>query len=53
MSDSHHPRILLSLSLVSLGIHVFHVLMGNIRYQYIYIFVGWDIIESIMWYLFG
>jgi hypothetical protein len=24
----------------------------SIGYKYIYIFVGWDIIESILWYLF-
>ncbi|PMD16251.1 lactose permease [Hyaloscypha hepaticicola] len=25
---------------------------GNIGYKYIWIFVGWDVIESILWYLF-
>jgi Sugar (and other) transporter len=25
---------------------------GNIGYKYIWIFVGWDVIESIAWYLF-
>jgi sugar porter (SP) family MFS transporter len=25
---------------------------GNIGYKYIYIFVGWDVFESIMWYFF-
>ncbi|KAE9376357.1 putative MFS lactose permease [Stipitochalara longipes BDJ] len=25
---------------------------GTIGYKYIYIFVGWDIVESILWYLF-
>ncbi|WWD22920.1 hypothetical protein CI109_107415 [Kwoniella shandongensis] len=29
------------------------IALGNIGYKYIYIFVGWDIIESIAWYLFG
>ncbi|KAI1809373.1 lactose permease [Poronia punctata] len=27
--------------------------LHNIGYKYIYIFVGWDIIEVICWYLFG
>ena len=27
--------------------------LGNLGYKYIFIFVGWDIIETIMWYLFG
>ena len=26
--------------------------LGNIGYKYIYIFVGWDVIESILWYIF-
>ena len=25
---------------------------ANIGYRYIYIFVGWDIVESVLWYLF-
>jgi hypothetical protein len=29
------------------------IALGNIGYKYIYIFVGWDMIESGMWYLFG
>ncbi|CAK7199150.1 hypothetical protein SEUCBS139899_001822 [Sporothrix eucalyptigena] len=29
------------------------IALGNIRYKYIYIFVGWDIIEAGMWYFFG
>jgi len=28
------------------------IALGNIGYKYIYIFVGWDIIESIAWWLF-
>jgi hypothetical protein len=26
--------------------------LGNLGYKYIYIFVGWDCFESLMWYLF-
>lgn len=26
--------------------------LGNIQYRLIYIFVGWDIVESIAWYFF-
>ncbi|KAL1900654.1 hypothetical protein Sste5346_002379 [Sporothrix stenoceras] len=29
------------------------IALGNIGYKYIYIFVGWDIVESGLWYLFG
>ncbi|WRT69911.1 uncharacterized protein IL334_006902 [Kwoniella shivajii] len=28
------------------------IALGNIGYKYIYIFVGWDIVESIFWYFF-
>ncbi len=23
------------------------------RYKYIWVFVGWDLIETVMWYIFG
>lgn len=29
------------------------IALGNIGYKYIYIFVGWDIVEAGLWYLFG
>lgn len=29
------------------------IALQNIGYKYIYIFVGWDIIEALMWYIFG
>ncbi|CAK7230739.1 hypothetical protein SBRCBS47491_007689 [Sporothrix bragantina] len=29
------------------------IALGNIGYKYIYIFVGWDVVEALMWYLFG
>ncbi|KAF2998367.1 hypothetical protein E8E14_005582 [Neopestalotiopsis sp. 37M] len=29
------------------------IALGNIGYRYIYVFVGWDVIESIIWYFFG
>jgi hypothetical protein len=29
------------------------IALFNIGYRYIYVFVGWDIIESILWYIFG
>jgi MFS family permease len=29
------------------------IALQNIGYKFIYIFVGWDIFESVMWYLFG
>ncbi|KIH90510.1 hypothetical protein SPBR_00308 [Sporothrix brasiliensis 5110] len=29
------------------------VALGNIGYKYIYIFVGWDVVEAGLWYLFG
>ncbi|KAI1840534.1 hypothetical protein JX266_013263 [Neoarthrinium moseri] len=29
------------------------IALGNIGYRYIYVFVGWDVVEAIMWYLFG
>ena len=28
------------------------IALGNIGYKYIYIFVGWDVIEAILWYFF-
>jgi len=28
------------------------IALGNIGYKYIWVFVGWDVIESIMWYFF-
>jgi sugar porter (SP) family MFS transporter len=29
------------------------IALGNIGYKYIFVFVGWDIVESICWYIFG
>ncbi|KAK3935843.1 general substrate transporter [Diplogelasinospora grovesii] len=29
------------------------IALQNIGYKYIYVFVGWDIVESILWYIFG
>ncbi|KAI1380504.1 general substrate transporter [Hypoxylon crocopeplum] len=29
------------------------IALGNIGYKYIYVFVGWDVVESLLWYLFG
>ena len=29
------------------------IALGNIGYKYIFVFVGWDIVESIIWYLCG
>ena len=29
------------------------IALGNIKYRYIYVFVGWDCFEALMWYLFG
>jgi sugar porter (SP) family MFS transporter len=29
------------------------IALGNIQYRYIFVFVAWDVIESIIWYLFG
>ncbi|TLD33777.1 hypothetical protein PspLS_00039 [Pyricularia sp. CBS 133598] len=29
------------------------IALGNIGYRYIFIFVGWDLFEALMWYLFG
>ncbi|KAI1478057.1 general substrate transporter [Daldinia eschscholtzii] len=29
------------------------IALGNIQYKYIYVFVGWDVVEAILWYLFG
>jgi len=29
------------------------IALGNIKYKYIFVFVGWDIIESLLWYLFA
>ncbi|KAI8961200.1 general substrate transporter [Daldinia sp. FL1419] len=29
------------------------IALGNIQYKYIYVFVGWDIVEAMLWYLFG
>lgn len=28
------------------------IALYNIQYRYIYVFVGWDVIESIIWYFF-
>ncbi|KAI1437064.1 putative MFS lactose permease [Xylaria sp. CBS 124048] len=27
--------------------------LQNIQYKYIYVFVGWDIVEAVFWYFFG
>ncbi|OTB09436.1 hypothetical protein M426DRAFT_79521 [Hypoxylon sp. CI-4A] len=29
------------------------IALGNIGYKYIYVFVGWDVVEAVMWYFFG
>ncbi len=29
------------------------IALGNIGYKYIFVFVGWDIVESACWYFFG
>ncbi|KAK4647913.1 uncharacterized protein QC761_105590 [Podospora bellae-mahoneyi] len=29
------------------------IALGNIGYKYIFVFVGWDLFEALMWYLFG
>ncbi|KAK4129098.1 general substrate transporter [Parathielavia appendiculata] len=29
------------------------IALGNIGYKYIFVFVAWDVIESIIWFLFG
>ncbi|KAI0477863.1 lactose permease [Xylariaceae sp. FL0804] len=29
------------------------IALGNIGYKYIYVFVGWDIVETAAWYMFG
>ncbi|KAI6091607.1 general substrate transporter [Hypoxylon rubiginosum] len=29
------------------------IALGNIQYKYIYVFVGWDVVEAVMWYFFG
>lgn len=29
------------------------IALGNIGYRYIYVFVGWDVIETVIWYFFG
>jgi len=29
------------------------IALGNIGYKYIYIFVGWDVVESILWFIFA
>ncbi|KAK9421820.1 putative Major facilitator superfamily (MFS) profile domain-containing protein [Seiridium unicorne] len=29
------------------------IALGDIGYRYIYVFVGWDVFESVMWYFFG
>jgi len=27
--------------------------LANIKYKYIWIFVGWDVMESVLWFIFG
>ncbi|ROW15192.1 hypothetical protein VPNG_02982 [Cytospora leucostoma] len=29
------------------------IALGNIKYKYIFIFVGWDLVEAVLWYFFG
>ncbi|KAI0015303.1 lactose permease [Xylariomycetidae sp. FL0641] len=29
------------------------IALGNIGYKYIYVFVGWDLVETVAWYFFG
>ena len=29
------------------------IALANIGYKYIYVFVGWDLCEALLWYLFG
>lgn len=29
------------------------IALGNIGYRYIYVFVGWDCVEALLWYRFG
>ncbi|KAI0113102.1 general substrate transporter [Daldinia grandis] len=29
------------------------IALGNIQYKYIYVFVGWDLVEAALWYFFG
>jgi len=29
------------------------IALQNIKYNYVFIFVGWDVIETILWYIFG
>jgi len=29
------------------------IALQNIKYNYVFIFVGWDIVESLLWYLLG
>ncbi|KAK3393329.1 general substrate transporter [Podospora didyma] len=29
------------------------IALGNIGYKYIYVFVAWDIVEALLWFLFG
>ncbi|XDG06302.1 hypothetical protein ABKA04_005917 [Annulohypoxylon sp. FPYF3050] len=29
------------------------IALGNIGYKYIYVFVGWDLVETVLWYFFG
>ncbi len=29
------------------------IALGNIGYRYIYVFVGWDCFEALIWYFFG
>ncbi|KAI5861407.1 general substrate transporter [Durotheca rogersii] len=29
------------------------IALGNIQYRYIYVFVGWDVVEALLWFLFG
>jgi hypothetical protein len=29
------------------------IALENIGYKYVYVFVGWDVVESGLWYFFG
>jgi hypothetical protein len=29
------------------------IALHNIGYKYIFVFVGWDLVETVSWYLFG
>ena len=41
----------LSLQISFINTYCGPIALANIKYNYIFIFVGWDIIETIIWYL--